>query len=51
LLPPVKSNFTRPVQRAAAGGNPAGNSGAKSNGAELMAAGLPFFDVFGAEKS
>jgi hypothetical protein len=29
-LPPVKSHLARPVQRAAAGGSPAGSSGAKS---------------------
>src|SRR6185436_18598074 len=40
LLPPVKSNLTRPVQRNAAGGSPAGNSGAKSNGSDPMTSGL-----------
>jgi hypothetical protein len=33
----VKSNLTRPFQRAAGGGKPGGNSGEKSNAAELIA--------------
>jgi hypothetical protein len=31
LLPPTKEYFAKPVHRAAAGGNPAGSNGAKSN--------------------
>src|SRR6185503_4918477 len=41
LFPPVKSNLTRPVQRAAGGGSPARKNGAKSKDAELIATGLP----------
>ncbi|MBS1217832.1 MAG: hypothetical protein H6R21_965, partial [Proteobacteria bacterium] len=36
LLPPVKSYLTRPVQRVAAGGRPAGRSGVKSKGRVVM---------------
>jgi hypothetical protein len=41
LLPPVKSYLARPVQRTAAGGSPAGSSGVKSKGVELMVSGPP----------
>src|SRR5688500_12883470 len=40
LLPPVKSNLTRPAQRAAGGGRPAAKNGAKSNDVALMDEGL-----------
>jgi len=35
-LPPIKLYFAKPVHFAAAAGSPAGSSGAKSNGADVM---------------
>src|SRR6185503_16202555 len=46
LLPPVKSNFTRPFQRTAGGGSP----GAKSNEGAFIAAFLRYLSLRGAPR-